>query len=580
MSITERQPRTQGGRTLAALLRTVGGLGGRILVAGPHDSTVLDVILEIADEVTLLLRSVVDAEELAAHYQDRAGLTVISGALEWYENPVPFDAVVALAGLDVLRSMDGSSSTWAEHLGLLRATIRPDGMLLLGTDNEMGVERLVEIVATGSAALWRPRSGFDATKPHDPAGLDFALHAHGLRLHHCYAGYPKMTVPAILLPVEIAAGHEGARFAGTVSGICGEVLGQRPVLSDPRRLAAAGMRTGRGADLAPMWVAVASGAPDAGSAGVVVGPVRDGGPWGVVWTWQNGVRELAGEFGPVRRGRVIRDPHLLAGPLPEGALLEELLVEACGFEDTPRVRELLTEFANWLEAGTEREVLPGHLVFATVDNVLFDGQKGWTVQDPSWALTEGVPFEAALARILGRFTMRLLAEGHRHPWPAWLTAGQLCERLLAAIGRPAESLTAALVLEAEITAAITDTDEDSLRTRLHELMAAPARPLGLREAHEANELLLVDLHELRGRLAVLEDLIAKRDQAIIARDRRLELMDREVKKAKKNADAKVKALRASKTYRAGRALTVMPRAAGKGTRLVQSKIWQGSPKEK
>jgi hypothetical protein len=130
MSITEQQPQIQlgglwndaasvdwrspqGGRTLAALLRTVGGLGGRILVAGPHDSTVLDVVLEIADEVTLLLRSVVDAEEMAAHYQDRAGLTVVSGALEWFENPVPFDAVVALAGLDVLRSMDGPSSTWA-----------------------------------------------------------------------------------------------------------------------------------------------------------------------------------------------------------------------------------------------------------------------------------------------------------------------------------------------------------------------------------------------------------------------------------------------------------------------------------
>src|SRR3954447_21071311 len=214
MSITEQQPQIQlgglradaasadwrspqGGRTLAALLRTVGGLGGRILVAGPHDSTVLDVVLELADEVTLLLRSVVDAEEMATHYQDRAGLTVISGALEWFENPVPFDAVVALAGLDVLRSMDGPSSTWAEHMGLLRAAIRPDGMLLLGTDNEMGVERLVEIVTTGSAAPWRPRSGFDVTKPHDPAGLDFALHAHGLRLHHCYAGYPRMTAPAI-----------------------------------------------------------------------------------------------------------------------------------------------------------------------------------------------------------------------------------------------------------------------------------------------------------------------------------------------------------------------------------------------
>src|SRR5688572_27984312 len=118
MSITERHPQVeliggemllwtdvapvdwrspQGGRTLAALLRTVGGLGGRVLVAGPHDSTVLDVILEIADEVTLLLRSVVDAEELAAHYRTRVGLTVISGALEWFENPVPFDAVVALA---------------------------------------------------------------------------------------------------------------------------------------------------------------------------------------------------------------------------------------------------------------------------------------------------------------------------------------------------------------------------------------------------------------------------------------------------------------------------------------------------
>ncbi|MFI5494477.1 hypothetical protein [Actinoplanes sp. NPDC051859] len=371
-------PAPAGGATYRCLVRALHPLltaGSRVLVAGPHQPELIAALPAAAD-VTCLIRGDRDAKALPP---DRSN--VLCGSVA--ELTDSFDVIIALDGVARLCTVEGPQYRWTESLQVLRRLIRPGGVLLLAVENELGVHRLVDRRPATSApqdADWHPLGDYD-TKPSSPARLREHLAAAGLTASWLSTAWPLPATPTVLvaepaLRTDAAdpAGTTGA-LAATVSAATGAAFAGLPVLSDPRRLAAAAVRGGIGPELAPALVVLAFHGP----AQTVTLPTV-----------------LVGDGPPAA--------------LPPGRMLEELLIGACLRHDLPTIRRLLSEWTTRQPA-------------ATADNVLVDGD-AFAVLDPT--RPELTP-EAAVRR----FAATLLEGGYEHPWPA---TDDLAAILLAAAG--------------------------------------------------------------------------------------------------------------------------------------------------
>jgi SAM-dependent methyltransferase len=375
--------------------------GADVLVAGPHADDLVDALAARA-KVTCLLRSQPDAIALDAH-----GLDVQCGTIAKLTDAERYDVVVALDGLDRLCSVEGPQYDWVETLQALKRTLRPGGMLLLAVENELGVHRLVDPSSPTAAqddGAWRPLGEFD-TKPGNPTRLAERLAAEGLAVDWLSAAWPLPTAPTLIAtPNALEDGPVDALAAVAASAVA-KAYAKKSVLSDPRRLAAAAVRSGLGAELAAAWLVVAYRAPRPGSA-LSLPPVLIGADPVA------GIEIVPdGDTGWTRRA--VRG-DAATGPLPTGRLLEELLLGAALRHDLPTLRRLLT---GWTAA----------LPRATADNVVVDHDR-FALLDP------GVPETADALR---RFAQTLLTGVYPHPWPAATDLDTLTAILHGAAGLPA-----------------------------------------------------------------------------------------------------------------------------------------------
>ena len=380
--------------------------GADVLIAGPHTDDLVDA-LHARTKVTCLVRSQPEAIAL-----DARGFDVLCGTVAKLTDLERYDVVVALDGLDRLCSVEGPQYDWAETLQAVKRVLRPGGMLLLAVENELGVHRLVDPSSPTAAqddGAWRPLGEFDS-KPGNPTRLAARLAAEGLAVDWLGAAWPLPGAPTLIATPNALADGPVDALAATAAGAVARAYANKAVLSDPRRLAAAAVRGGLGAELAAAWLIVAYRAPRP-AAVLALPPVLAGdGP----------VLEMApdAEAGWVRR--VVRetpdrDLSALAGPLPAGSLLEELLLSAGLRHDLPTIRRLLT---GWMAAR------PG----ATADNVVVE-RDTFALLDPT------VPEQPDTLR---RFAQTLLGGVYPHPWPAATDIDTLTAILHGAAGLPAD----------------------------------------------------------------------------------------------------------------------------------------------
>ncbi|GID96422.1 hypothetical protein ACFQFC_21645 [Amorphoplanes digitatis] len=429
---SDREP--VGGALAAYLIGLLRPLGGRVLLAGPHAPALVGTLAEFA-EVTCLVRSQPDAAALAGR-----GATVLCGSLAKLTGAERYDAVVALDGVDRLCSVEGPQYDWAESVRALHRVLRPGGALLLSVENELGVHRLVDratVTFAHTTDAWRPEGEF-GTKPGSPDRLESRLAAEGLTVGWLGAAWPLPAAPAFAAtPAALRDGPSGALSAAATASVAAAFAG-RPVLSDPRRLTAAAIRAGVGAEFAPCWLALAFRGAELG---VLVPPVLTG-------------------AGP-------------AADLPAGRVLEELLIGACLRHDLPAIRRLL---AGWVA----REPAAGF------DNVLVDGDT-YTVLDPARATGEP-------GAVLREFAETLLAGGYAQPWPAAADVPSLTVILLAAAG-----LAGTVPAAGDVPAAPDSLREHEEQVRRLEEQLADA---AARVAYAETELIHRDAELRRARLQI------------------------------------------------------------------------------
>jgi hypothetical protein len=365
--------------------------GIRVLVAGPHDTGLISALAERRD-VTCLVRSQPDAATIP-------DVTVLCGTLSKLTDADRYDVVIALDGVGRLCSPEDTPLGWTESVGILARALRPGGTLLLTVENELGVHRLVDpgtptAARTGDA--WRPLGEFGDT-PGRPDRLVATLTAEGLPVTALAAAWPAPQSPTLLVTPETLRHGPLDALAAFAAGAVASAYAERSVLVDPRRLAAAAVRRGVGAELAPAWLVVAQRAARPGPAVVPL-------PAALIAGTSGTVTEVIG----TPNGGWLRRPN---GPFPSGRLLEERLLTAALEHDLPVLRKLL---AGWM---TE-------LPMAAAGNVLVDGDR-YALLDPA------VPDQPDA---LARFAHTLLDGGYHHPWPGVTDVARLIAVLAGAAG--------------------------------------------------------------------------------------------------------------------------------------------------
>ncbi|MCF6472171.1 hypothetical protein FAF44_27815 [Nonomuraea sp. MG754425] len=406
------------------LVRRMIPENGRVLLVGPHPRALVDDVAARAADTAVLLRSYPDSCELGERHP---GLTVFCGRLEALAAE-PYDLVLAMDGLLRTHSAEAPAAAWIESLEALAGLVALGGRLVLGVRNDLGVDRFIEARPADRECAddqWAPH-GFDPSYPSGPEALGLGLEAAGLSVQRRYAAYPDRQSPRSLLSSEaLECGlPEALTFPLSARD------GGRMLVADPLRLTRLVFRHRLGEALAPLWLAVATRPPRGD------GPATaDELPLGLI------------EEGPalyeLAAGGIRRLPGGQVRPIPGGRVVEEILVEACAREDVVTVRALLTELADWLDAGGDAS--------AATDSLVYDGRRFAAADQPA-APAERPDPHVVLCRILWRFAVRLLAAGHHHPWPWPLEADQLALTLCGMAGRTCEpgDLDRARKLDAEL----------------------------------------------------------------------------------------------------------------------------------
>ena len=115
-----------GGEPLLALLDDLlPASSERVLIAGPHAHPLVELVAARSAALTVLVRSVSDAQELRTAIP--AGhVTVLTGALDGLVDVPPFDVVIAADGLDRVLGADSPALDWPARWAELRRLATED----------------------------------------------------------------------------------------------------------------------------------------------------------------------------------------------------------------------------------------------------------------------------------------------------------------------------------------------------------------------------------------------------------------------------------------------------------------------
>lgn len=534
---------------LDELVARVTAAGHRVLLAGPHETSLTELLVGRGARVDCVLRSLPDAQEAARRHADQDSVTVACGGIEKIASADEYDCVLVPSGLERTLSTDSPPLSWGEVLRHLTGMLKPGGRLIVALENELGLHRLSDAmspVAHRDDEDWGAGVGLDDSRPSNPEELTAALAEAGMTPERSYAAFG----PSLLVQKDLPL--PGETLATLLAMACGEEFAGRPVVSDPRWMARGAVRAGLAAYLAPGWVAVARKGitanvelPDA--------LIAEGtGDWAVISelsvTPDGSVerRLCSGERSRRLRsaGDVIRDPDRLDTRLPVGSTVEEALFTACERVDLRECRTLLREYAAWLGKHAVDGSVDGRMAFATLDNVVIE-PAGHVLLDASWEWAKPLPVDHVLARAVRRFVLRLLATGQRHPWPNNLDIDGVCVTLHAMCGYPANGpiREVGVTLEAEIVSL--QQGRPVAKVLEHVLRGVPA--YGRRELVTVNA-------RLTDQLTMLHERCTWSDGKLAAKEAQVRKLQEQVGRLRK-VNRRLKQLQRSTSFRVGKMVT-------------------------
>ena len=527
-----------------------GGAGGPVLhhlvghhlhdrshavVVGPHDWTVVDLVVARAQQTTVLLRGHADALQALDRYSGD-NVEVICGDLGSVSLDRPADALVALDGFGRTVSAETEPPTWQETLSLLWESLTQDATILLSVENPLGLTRLAQVPlpeADDADDAWCSVSRPDVTRPQT---LDQALAV--LAGDGAYALHPTVTAPTLATSI-------GAIPAG--SGLEALVIAHNtlsPARLDTRTTMRKVADAGRLDEFAAGWLLVSGGSPST--------PLL-----AVSGDRSTGVTETISRHGEslVRRVEAVDDIALDGwrvaaraedqSALPDGRLLEDVLLEACATRDIGRLRHLLATTAELVRSATPAEL--EQLAGVTCEGLVLQEDGGLAPLSPYLHAVDTPDADALLLGLFDDFAARIVALGWKHPWPVAAGRDEIVLLMAAAVGIQS---TVNDVSRARKVREAADVSRGRLVSGV--VAAQPETVERLRQENEA----------LASKVSWFESAVRQRE-ALLAelRQKRAPDQRRRVTKKLQEAEAELAAIKGSRSFRVAQVLTQSARAA-------------------
>lgn len=408
------------------LLRDVlGERPGRVLLVGAHSVDLVVAVGTVADHVTVLARSVPDAEELARAVQELPTVEVMAGSTTSLPVDTAFDAVVALDDLDRVASAEENGPRWGDLLGDCARGVGEGGVLVLGCRNDLGLDTLAAWPRRvgNTDADWDVRAVHDPSRPATGAALARAVEAAGLEVTDLVAVFGSWWQPTIRV-------RGVDRLPPSLTTLLARLCAGAPTeAADIAPVAVQANRAGVLPQLASGWFVVAGAEPSvAEQAREPILQVIDGGETVTFRSEQGGVvRDSSGGGLPT--------------PVPVGGeLLLERLVGACAAHDLMSLRDHLSGYRQWLESRMdERGDLDDLAAAAGFDNLLWGSSPEVLVPRSGER-----DLQSRLWRSVTDFVRVLQRRGARHPWPAATAPDTMADILGAMAGLEPQSRPAGL----------------------------------------------------------------------------------------------------------------------------------------
>jgi hypothetical protein len=519
---------------LAALLTDVIPANRRTLVLGPHAPQLIEAVLAHSADVTILVRSVADAQQLGAEFGPC--LQVIAGALDGLQTS-PYDVIIASDGLDRVLGYDSADLSWTERLAAVHALAAPDAVVVLGLENEFSLLNLLD------SRPAEERHGDDEWRPvHDDPTRPVSVDQLRTALPWAVEVYADFASSAFLRADVAAAARPGELPTRLAVGALEPA--DVPLLSPAHEGIDTAARAGLLASVSTGWLAIAGAAPAhdlyAETAGTVLTATQTLTGWDTAITGAPSANATDPASGSEPTRALSFDPGVVPGAIAAGVAVESVLFRLAAAEDVPGFRKLAADLGDWV---TESQVI------LRWDDIIYDGDSfsygvsGWTTQEP-------VPKEDLLAAAWVRFHDRLIGQHRRHPWPPWMLGDDLVSAWLGMSGiEPPEQIQA--------------TDPDTLPAtsqqvaRGKELATALAAVLGtgsdtvdVRTALADAEAAKHELFELKGHVYGLERTLGFRNKAMKTREHRI----RELRGQLQRVTAAHDRIRDSRTYAVSRVI--------------------------
>lgn len=532
-----RGPALPRGAVLRYLLGRLAGPGRSVLVAGPHADDLVAALAAGGAAVTWLLRSLDDAERVAASHP---GITVLAGALVKLDPAERYDLVVAADGMERLNSSEGHPLNVSALLERLAEAVRPDGALVLMHDNHFGLQHTVRLepgAREREDSAWSPLDDHDPYRPASREQLVAELTDAGLVVDAAYAAFPEPSAPTVLIGERVLGDVSSPlrpRLATALSQAYASAFRGRPVLTDPRRLMARALRAGAEGAVASGWLVVARapgprGASATDAPDVLIGDVRGSFAYEIT-AGDDGVRTTVRQplEGPVERAGLRRIGEPSAPGAGPGYVLEEQLLHLCAAHDVRRMRAELTRFDAWVRTRAVDGRLRGPVALAGLADILVT-EDGPELLPTRWEPIEPVPVEVAVVRALWQFAVQLITSGQPHPWPITSNAIDLTATLLGMCGHglAKDDVRAAVDLHVALETAEHELSLAEQRDRrLWLLSVAPGTgSVDVEGYRELSEALWRQRYEASHLLAMME----WTEQIIESRDSALSRLDWEVR---------------------------------------------------
>ncbi|NIK54923.1 hypothetical protein [Kribbella shirazensis] len=520
---------------LAALLSDVVPANRRTLILGPHAPQLIESVLAHSSDVTMLVRSVADAQQLGEDFGPC--LQVIAGALDGLRAE-PYDVIVASDGLDRVLGYDSADLSWTERLAAVSALAAPDAVVVLGLENEFSLLNLLDSRPADERHgddEWRPLHD-DPTRPVSVEQLKTALPWQA----EVYADFGNRTFVRADVATEARPGELPTRLAaGALESV------DVPLLSPAGEGVDTAARAALLASIPTGWLAIAGAQPThdiyAQTAQTVLTADENLTGWAVALTGDT-TPEPSSTTGAAMNSAdlLFFDPAVVPSTVPSGVSVESLLFRLASAEDVPAFRKLAADLGEWV---TDSRVI------VRWDDVIYDGDS-FSHGVSAWVTEEPVEKQDLLAAAWSRFHDRLIGQHRRHPWPPWMVGDDLVSAWLGMSGIEPPEQTQATSPDTATAAAEQVARGKELAAALNAVLETGTTTVDVRTALAEAEEAKHELFELKGHVYGLERTLGFRNKAMKTRENRI----RELRGQLQRLTVAHERIRGSRTYAVSRVI--------------------------